>query len=891
MKFVISLPIALVVILCATGAICQETTGNIEGQLVDQDGQPIAYANIFVTSPDMLGSRGTLTSSRGDFRILKLPVGHYTVRVSHISYNEMEFKEVSVRLGQTTTLGRIELSTRVHEAPTIEVTAERKLIDPSTSSIGANLTNDEFGELPIDRDYKNIPTLIPYVNESFLGDEANFAGGTGHENKYFIDGADATEPYIAYTGTNLPYNFVKDIEVKAGGYEAEYRSSLGGIVNVVSHSGSNEFHGQVFGFFVNNQFQGTPRIGVAEPSMGDFTQYDMGFSLGGPVIRDKLWFYVAYNPTFNEEDVEIPGTGFHVDKSIMHIFSGKLDWRAGDKTNLTLTVTGDPSYRDAVGVTFGDPGPTPVTFENPDPFLVRVETGGVNVFAKGTHLLSDNAILEASISGIKSRIMFDGLTELGREEILFVDTETGVWSGGYVTPTNDRSLQITADVAGTFVLGPHTLKSGLGYRDNKLDVFEEFIWLARVNDPMIGEYFGEIYYKAGGTIRNRIPSAFIQDSWKVTQRFLINAGLRWDSQYLYGVNGDIIQEVTNELQPRIGLVYQPGELGTQKIFASYGRFYQELALALAVNTRNEESAFIMTMWDHDPRIDPSGGIIVNERYGTSAEPVDGLKGQHFDEFTLGYERQIGGLAKIGVSGVYRILREAITTGNCGDGFGYDNPGEGILSCLPDPEREYKALILNLQTYGAARYFARASYVLSENKGNYPGLFVPAAWQMPNINPFYSSEEGTVNSYGLLPNDRTHVFKVSAYYRWDFGLTAGSSLSWMTGTPLSIYEGASAGPPDLNFAVPRGSNGRTPDIWDLNLRFAYDLGALIDTKMRPRIIMDVFHLFSQREPVTIDEIKNFDQDDEGNQIALNPTFGMATSYQPPTSVRVGFELNF
>ena len=85
MKCATILLVVLAAVTYATDVTCQETTGNIEGQLVDQEGQPVAYANIFVMSPSMLGSRGTLTSSRGDFRILKLPVGRYTVKISHIS--------------------------------------------------------------------------------------------------------------------------------------------------------------------------------------------------------------------------------------------------------------------------------------------------------------------------------------------------------------------------------------------------------------------------------------------------------------------------------------------------------------------------------------------------------------------------------------------------------------------------------------------------------------------------------------------------------------------------------------------------------------------------------------------------------------------------------------
>jgi hypothetical protein len=886
MRIAAVLSVVLIALLCTTRLSAQEITGNIEGLLEDENGDPVAFANAVVSGPSLQGSRGVMSTADGYFGVFKLPVGTYTVSISHVSYKPATVEDVIVRLGRTTTLGMVQLKAALFEAPAIIVTERKKLIDPLTLAIGTNLTSDEFRELPINRDYKTITTLVPLVNESFQGDESNFAGSTGHENKYYVDGAEATDPYLGITGTNLPYNFVKDIEIKTGGYEAEYRSSLGGIVNVVSHSGTNEFHGQVFGFFVNNQLQGSPRLGVAEPETGDFTQYDVGLSLGGPIVRDKLWFYGAYNPSFSEEYVDIPGTGFHPDKNITHVFSGKLDWKAASKTRVALTVTGDPSSRDAVGVTFGSPGANALSFDNPDPYLAKVETGGVNLYAKGTHLFNDNVFLEASLSGVTRKIFMEGLTERGRNEILFIDGPTATWSGGYLSPTDDRSRQITGDAVGTFGLGRHTVKTGIGYRDNKLDANEEYIYMGRV---MPGVYARLDFYLTG-TMRSQILSAFVQDSWRLTGRLRLNAGIRWDAQYFKDPSGEIAQSITDQFQPRVGLVYQPGELGTQKVFASYGRFYQELGLPLIANYRNENVGFGITYWDHDPRDDPSGGIGGPE-YGVSADEVDGLKGQHYDEFSLGYERQLGSFVTVGARGIYRSLGNAVEVGTCGDLGNYGNPGEGLLSCLPEAKREYKALEINLQTFGGIRYFARVSYVLSENNGNYPGLFFPATWNQTNFTPLFHSVESMVNSEGLLPNDRTHVFKISAFYGLRFGMTVGTSLAWMSGTPMSVMEGSSEGVPYLNFAVPRGSAGRTPEIWDLNFRFAYDLAYLFRTTMQPRLILDVFHIGSQLEPVAFDETKNFMQDAEGNQIAPNPTFGMATQYQPPPAVRLGFELNF
>lgn len=196
----------------------------------------------------------------------------------------VDYENVAIQLGRTTTLGVISL----HATPVMEpivVTAERRGLDPSSAAIGANLATEECYDLPIDRNYMNIPTLPPEVNESYFGDGLNFA---------------------------------QEVQVKTGGYAAEYRSSLGGIVNVVSRSGGDEFHGQGFGFFINNQLTGSSR-----QEQADYALYDMGMSLGGPIKRDRLWFFGAYNPSFTREDVNVLGVGTREDKRVKHIFAGK----------------------------------------------------------------------------------------------------------------------------------------------------------------------------------------------------------------------------------------------------------------------------------------------------------------------------------------------------------------------------------------------------------------------------------------------------------------------------------------------------------------------------------------------------------------------------------------
>jgi hypothetical protein len=306
----------------------QDVTGRIEGRIVDESGSAIPGAVINLSSPDLQGTRFTQTNAEGYFRLILLPPGFYTAKITHIAYRPVTIDSIQVRLGKTSFVSETILIEKPYELEEVIVNAKRNPIDPNSTVTGGNFTKDEIESLPLQRNYQDIPLLVPQVNKSYLGDEINYSGSTGHENKFYIDGIDVTDPILNYRGIEIPYNFLREIEVKTGGYEAEYRSSLGGVVNVITPSGGNKLSGQVFGFYTNNAFMGEPKTDTeVQLSSGDFTYYDFGFSLGGPFIKEKLWFNVAYNPKIDIEDILIPGIGYEPDKKISHIFAGKLSWK------------------------------------------------------------------------------------------------------------------------------------------------------------------------------------------------------------------------------------------------------------------------------------------------------------------------------------------------------------------------------------------------------------------------------------------------------------------------------------------------------------------------------------------------------------------------------------
>jgi len=889
--FILSVGVLLPSCFLSAPLSAQVSSGSIEGWLTDAEGNPVPYANVVVSGPHLQGVRGAVAQDDGHFLLQKLPVGSYTLKISHISFKPAEIPGVQVRLGGTTSVGWVVLAELVHEMEPVVVVADAEVINPVQIRTGGSLVAEELSVLPLTRDYQDIATLLPEVNASFLGDGPNYGGATGLENRYFVDGIEVTDPYRGVGGTQLPYNFVRGVEVRSGIYQAEYRGSLGGAIDVVTQSGSNELHGSVFGFYANNQLAGDPRLGIDQTRTGQFSLWDIGGNLYGPLLRDKLWFNIAYNPLVRREEVRLPGDGTAMDKTVVHRLAGGLSWRPSGATSLNLRMVGDPNSRDGVGERLMVTFTKPETLLNPDPYLGDISTSSLSSAVQFQWDASKSFLFEANASVLWKRDMYVPSTAVGAEELNFTDLETLTESGGYPTNTDNRSTYSTLLTMGTWRAGAHTVKGGLGFRDNFLNAQFHFSVLSRTDDPAspTGDHFYWVTQEAEGSLHNRGASVFLQDSWRVGRQWRINAGLRWDSQFWINSRGETVHEILDEWQPRVGVSYQLGTPGSHQLFASAGRFYQDLSTTSLAFLLPERILVDFTECFTDPRADNSTCV----PYPDPTQLDPSVKGQYTDEFTLGYEGNVVSGARGVVKGVFRNLGRTIEDGAVNDpnyAFVWGNPGSGRMAEYPEARRKYYALVLGLETMGKGPLEGRASYVLSRNEGNYPGLYnsdygIP----FPNSSASYDYPDLLINGDGLLPNDRTHVLKLSGAFRTNFGLVAGAFLQFASGTPRSLIEGWY--PPYFLFAEPRGTYGRTASIWDVNLRFTYDLSRAVGTATRPLLILDLFHVASQQEAVQYDDLKNFAMDDDGNPIAPNPTFGEVDRFQPPMAMRLGLEVGF
>ena len=249
----------------------QETTGAITGRIVDAQGLALAGATVTATGPQ--GSRSATTDAEGRFRLPFLTPGTYAVRAELPGFKGVEQKSVPVRLGQTVDLPGLVLAVG-GVAETVEVTSSSPLINTSSTTIGGVIDSELLTKVPVGRRMSDTLYIVPGVSDSGLAGRANpsVGGASGLENQYVVDGVNITNTgygalgsysiVFGSLGNGVNFDFIKEIQVKSGGYEAEYGQSTGGVVNVVTKSGANAYRGTLFGYF------------QPEALVGDFKQVD-----------------------------------------------------------------------------------------------------------------------------------------------------------------------------------------------------------------------------------------------------------------------------------------------------------------------------------------------------------------------------------------------------------------------------------------------------------------------------------------------------------------------------------------------------------------------------------------------------------------------------------------
>ncbi len=402
--------------LTANVAYSQGTTGDIEGTVSDSNGAPLPGASVEIKSSALQGTRTAVTDAAGRFRFPAIAPGVYTVTTALSGFTKVERTNVRVALGATATLP-ITLTVSVKEE--IVVTGEAPVIDITKTVIGTNTTAEALSKLPLGRNFTSIAFRAPGTGTDAAGGVTVY-GATSLENLFVIDGLNTS----AIKGYDLPQNwvgapglggnagkalnmtFIQEVEVKTGGYEAEYGRALGGVVNVITKSGGNEFHGDLFANWDNASLAAKDAHSAQRQDIGSgaFTspaRVDFGADVGGYFMKDVLWFFGAYDRlnrdqifqrTTTARDPNDPKSttfrlqsgGYTTDRN--NLFSGKLTGRLGESNTLALSVIGDPST--TAGAPQGGIGPDSVD-------LAKEDTGATDVTAKWDGIFGTRFLAQA----------------------------------------------------------------------------------------------------------------------------------------------------------------------------------------------------------------------------------------------------------------------------------------------------------------------------------------------------------------------------------------------------------------------------------------------------------------------------------------------------------------
>jgi hypothetical protein len=319
----------------------QETTGGLQGTVKDPSGAVIQGARVVVTSTALAGTKELDTDSSGYYRFSNLPPGSYTITVTAKGF------KTSKRAGLVLEVGHVPTSDVILEVGaaslTVEVSAAAPAIDVTSTQNLTNVTSDVISNIPHGLSFQSVIEFAPMArNEPLGGMVVNGAGGGGtggslpgssgnglafgyqvgggadSENSYLVEGQDTENISGGYSKANVPFQFIQEVEIKTSGIEAEHGGALGGVVNVIMKKGGNEFHGEFFTTFDSDRLDADnnsaylryepsaagapgfdPPSQVYNPKQDHFKNIQPGFSVGGPILKDKLFFFVGLAPLFN----------------------------------------------------------------------------------------------------------------------------------------------------------------------------------------------------------------------------------------------------------------------------------------------------------------------------------------------------------------------------------------------------------------------------------------------------------------------------------------------------------------------------------------------------------------------------------------------------------------
>jgi hypothetical protein len=602
----IAIAISLALLFCAADAAAQASRvgATLEGIVRDTSGAVIPNSRVTLKNNLTNQSRTVTTNERGFFRAEELAVGTYDVRVEQTGFAPYQQASIGTSLGQTVHLDIVLAPASASEQVTVN--AQPLSLDPSQSSVVSSVDQERIEELPVrSRNYLDFVLLAPGVSSSPIASGASgttpltgsgftFGGLRSRSNNLSIDGLDNNDEYTGSSRTELSPEIVQEFQVVNNGLSAESGGASGGSINVITRSGTNTIHGDAFLFAQDGALNARDPF-ETESGKPSFRRFRAGFALGGPVIKDKTFYYAAVEQEHNRGQI-----GSDIDPTVASTINAFL--AAGAFPGLaTRQITTDfsPIVRaetEAAGkldhqLTKDTALMLRYTFANNKETGDAFNTSGLmDASARGSSFTSDNA-LSGSLTTVLgseavSDLRFQGAT---RHEVLRTNEPFGpeidiaglvTFGRPYAGNSERRENHYQAGYTYSRTRGKHLWKVGatanrVRLRADVPDGFDGVYLFGSVGDFLAGNpnQFRQAFGNSGVDFPVTSFGGFVQDHWSLARQLTVDLGMRYDFERLpAGFNQD-----TNNVSPRIGLAWSPSPKWVFR--AGYGIFFDRYVLA------------------------------------------------------------------------------------------------------------------------------------------------------------------------------------------------------------------------------------------------------------------------------------------------------------------------